>query len=247
MQSNPLEFLAGGGSALAEPETARLPLSNPNAEIAASLPGVIERSGSDVRERLLQVSAEYFARDGFNRTSVREICRAARANVASIRYYFGSKLGLYRELLMGSVRTAIEMHPMPVFDAREDAVAGIRRWVIHMINLKLRDGFQEALMCRLIEHEMNDPSPALDEVVDLLFAPFHVEMEKSIAQLFDYELTDAQLRHLSLQLTTICFQYAQRRNVLHRMKFNLPATAEEFENLVDYVTKFFIGGAKAVA
>lgn len=246
MQSNTLDYMT---SALAEPHH-ELATGNVNAEIAARLAPLAEggdRHSTDVRDRLLHVSAEFFARDGFNRTSVREICRAARANVASIRYYFGSKLGLYRELLMNSVRTAIELHPMPVLDENESPENGIRKWVAHLIHLKLCDGFEDVLMCRLISHEMHDPSPALDDVVDLLFAPFHREMEKAIAKLFPGEISADTRQHLSLQLTALCFQYAQRRNVLHRMNFNLPSTAEELEDLVNYVTKFFIAGAKAVA
>src|SRR5262245_1943802 len=57
-------------------------------------------SGRDreTRERLLKTAARLFAERGFKRVTVRDICRAARANVAAVNYHFGDKEGLYREV-----------------------------------------------------------------------------------------------------------------------------------------------------
>ena len=46
------------------------------------------------RARLLAAAGRLFADRGFKKVTVREICRAARANVAAINYHFGDKLGL---------------------------------------------------------------------------------------------------------------------------------------------------------
>ena len=55
------------------------------------------------RARLLAAAERLFADRGFKKVTVREICRAARANVAAINYHFGDKLGLYREVLQLSL------------------------------------------------------------------------------------------------------------------------------------------------
>lgn len=54
------------------------------------------------RERLLKAAAAVFAKDGFEKASLRAICLKAKANVASVKYYFGSKEGLYREVFLSS-------------------------------------------------------------------------------------------------------------------------------------------------
>src|SRR5262249_12646844 len=51
------------------------------------------------RARLLKAAERLFADRGFRNVTVREICRAARANVAAVNYHFGDKLGLYRQVL----------------------------------------------------------------------------------------------------------------------------------------------------
>ncbi len=47
------------------------------------------------RQRLIEVAVEVFSELGFEGASTRTIVERAQANLVSIPYYFGSKLGLY--------------------------------------------------------------------------------------------------------------------------------------------------------
>jgi AcrR family transcriptional regulator len=58
-------------------------------------------SAGNVRERLLEAARELFLRYGYRAVSSRQIGAAAGVNFAMIRYYFGGKPGLYREILQG--------------------------------------------------------------------------------------------------------------------------------------------------
>jgi AcrR family transcriptional regulator len=49
------------------------------------------------REALLEEAKKLFCENGFDGTSVRDICQSANVNVSSIKYHFGDKEGLYRE------------------------------------------------------------------------------------------------------------------------------------------------------
>jgi TetR/AcrR family transcriptional regulator len=65
----------------------------------------------DVREKLLGAARDLFLRYGYRAVSSRQIAAAAGANVAMIRYYFGGKPGLYREIcngVIGPVRARID-------------------------------------------------------------------------------------------------------------------------------------------
>jgi AcrR family transcriptional regulator len=64
-----------------------------------------------VRENLLSTARELFLRYGYRAVSSRQIATAAGANVAMIRYYFGGKPGLYREIcnaLIQPIRAGID-------------------------------------------------------------------------------------------------------------------------------------------
>ncbi len=55
----------------------------------------------DVRDALMNAARDLFLRYGYRNVSSRQIAIAAGANVAMIRYYFGGKPGLYKEMLQG--------------------------------------------------------------------------------------------------------------------------------------------------
>jgi TetR/AcrR family transcriptional regulator len=59
--------------------------------------------GEDVRQALLGAARALFLKYGYRAVSSRQIAAAAGANTAMIRYYFGGKPGLYREMLEGVV------------------------------------------------------------------------------------------------------------------------------------------------
>lgn len=54
-----------------------------------------------VRDRILAVARERFARRGFDATSVRDITSRAKVNLGAITYHFGSKDALFHEVLRG--------------------------------------------------------------------------------------------------------------------------------------------------
>ena len=75
-----------------------------------------DEAGACTRGRLLDAAEELFALKGFPATSVREITRAGRCNLAAVNYHFGGKHQLYREVFR---RRLAEM--------REERIASIHR------------------------------------------------------------------------------------------------------------------------
>lgn len=55
--------------------------------------------GEETRERILAVAEEYFARQGYEATSVAEICRQAGVSKGAFFHYFPTKQAIFLELL----------------------------------------------------------------------------------------------------------------------------------------------------
>jgi AcrR family transcriptional regulator len=54
---------------------------------------------TDKREQILEAAEELFAAKGFEGTSIRELARKAKINIAMVSYYFGSKENLLTALV----------------------------------------------------------------------------------------------------------------------------------------------------
>ena len=70
---------------------------------------------SATTERILAAAGPAFAERGYEATTVREICRAARVNVASINYHFGDKERLYIEAVKQAHSIRLEEVPTPAW------------------------------------------------------------------------------------------------------------------------------------
>jgi len=113
-----------------------------------------------VKERLLSAARPLFSQKGFDRTSVREIARAAGANAAAVSYYFGGKEGLYRAVLE-AIWTELERH-FGKFMSRDrspmERIEGFVRglFAFHAANPSL---------IRFINRELADPTPCFETVI----------------------------------------------------------------------------------
>lgn len=54
----------------------------------------------DTRTAIMEATLELFAEKGYEAVSIRQIAKAANTNIALISYYFGSKEGLFKEILI---------------------------------------------------------------------------------------------------------------------------------------------------
>jgi AcrR family transcriptional regulator len=120
---------------------------------------------TETRARLLKAATRLFADRGFKKVTVRDICRAARANVAAVNYHFGDKLGLYREVMQSAIDAMRGTN-----DAARLAGEGqppeeqLRRYISIFVHRVLPPGHDT--VHKLINREMNDPTPALDALVE---------------------------------------------------------------------------------
>lgn len=53
--------------------------------------------------RILETALDLFATSGYEKTSVREICQAAGITKPTLYYFYGSKEGVYRALVLGAM------------------------------------------------------------------------------------------------------------------------------------------------
>jgi AcrR family transcriptional regulator len=140
--------------------------------------------------RLLDAAVELFAANGFHGTSIRDIAERAGANVAAGHYHYGSKEGLYLEVLRAQfalVRDLLDRggatRPAPALRraSRREIVALLEKRIRTMLEMLL--GPPPAPHGALMLREMCDPTDAMPMIVAEFIAPQTREMEQIVARL----------------------------------------------------------------
>ncbi len=133
----------------------------------------------DTRERLIEAALLVFAEKGFDMAGVREICETAGTNVASVRYHFADKAGLYRETLRAAQVETFKARTMP--ETSEDAEADLLSWITWFLATihSVRGQPFGLLMMR----EMLNPTDALDFMAEMGARPIHGHLTRLIERI----------------------------------------------------------------
>jgi AcrR family transcriptional regulator len=198
----------------------------------------------ETRARLLAAGERLFGERGFKRVTVREICRAARANVAAVNYHFGDKLGLYREVLRGAIEAMRATN-----DAAREAGQGqtpeeeLRRYIHVFLQRVLTPG-REGIH-RIITREMNDPTPLLDDLVEQGVRPRIEYLSTLIARILGCGPDDQRVLRCvgSVQAQAVAYF---PNPIAERLGFAFEATPAQIKKAAAHIATFSIAGVRAV-
>jgi AcrR family transcriptional regulator len=200
----------------------------------------------ETRARLLTAAEQLFADRGFKKVTVRDICRAARANVASVNYHFGDKLGLYREVMQSAIDRIRATNDV----AREaghgrSAEERLRRSIVIFVTRLLTSSSET--VHRLIHREVTDPTPALDALVEQAIRPRVEYLAGVIAEILGCSPSDARVRRsvASIQVQSIAYM---PHPIPTRIGLTIrPTSRRQIEAIADHIAEFSVGGILRIA
>ena len=199
---------------------------------------------TETRGRLLTAAERLFADRGFKKVTVRDICRAARANVAAVNYHFGDKLALYREVLQSATDGMRATN-----DAARQAGVGqspeeqLRRYISIYVHRVLTPG--NDTIHKVINREMNDPTPALDTLVEQGVRPRVEYLSGLIAAIIDREPTDQAVLRCVASVQAQTLSYLPNPIAARLGLVNKPTPAN-LDGIAAHIAEFSLAGVHAV-
>lgn len=199
---------------------------------------------SETRERLLKAAARLFADRGFKKVTVRDICRAARANVAAVNYHFGDKLGLYREVMQSAIDGMRGTN-----DAARLAGAGqppeeqLRRYISIFVHRVLPPGHDT--VHKLLTREMNDPTPALDALIEQGLRPRIEYLSGLIAAIIGCGADDPRVLRCVASLQAQFLVYLPNP-IAARLGMVARPTPAQLDEIARHIADFSLAGVQAV-
>lgn len=146
------------------------------------------------RQALIEAGLHLFGAKGFAATSTREIAQAARANIASIAYHFGSKEGLRQAIadnVAATMRGVIDQafgDPVVLPDgdplARRQAAKAALGSAIDRMAQFLFASPMGAMIPRFVLREMTELSPSFDALYQGVFSLFTARPQEVRLRLF---------------------------------------------------------------
>ncbi len=199
----------------------------------------------ETRARLLAEAERLFAERGFKGVTVREICRAAGANVAAVNYHFGDKAGLYREVL----RPAVEAMRESIERARAAGEGRppeerLRLAIVGFLQLAQSPG--NMILHRLIHWEVLEPTPALDLFVDEGVRPRIAHLSEIVAEMIGTTPSDERVLRCvgSIQSQMMMFL---PNPIAERLGSRGNRSAAKVEQaIVRHIVAFSIAGVRAI-
>lgn len=130
----------------------------------------------DARTRLIDAAIVLFADKGYEGTSVRDLAKTARVNVAAVSYHFGSKDALYTEALRACLAPCAEMRERMQMHLDTARRRKTRKAAEEALRACIQD-FLEVLISpaarhsHLVMREQSEGKPRFEPIIREFFQP----------------------------------------------------------------------------
>jgi len=115
------------------------------------------------KKRILEAAKECFALNGYNNTSVRQICEVADVNLALVSYYYGSKENLFYAVIQ---RLSEDVRHLFGSEPISNPVEALEQYIHQFLHTRNED----RLFHMILKHELSSDS-VLKEAINPILTP----------------------------------------------------------------------------
>jgi len=208
-----------------------------------------ETENATTREKVFFAAVRLFAKHGYERTTVRDICReAGTSNATAVNYYFDSKMKLYKSILnlmfadsLRRKKEQEETHPSSGLTAEQR----LRRFLSIMVEVGFSNHPLAKDITAIIFREMMAPSKFLDDLVARFARQDNDELYAIIHEILGEHAPEAVVRDSLASVISQVYYYLAFWPIFIRVYPDHPGIDNYREQLVDHVTRFSLAGLKA--
>ena len=204
------------------------------------------------RDRLFRAAIHVFAERGYQAATVREICRRAEANVASVNYYFGDKESLYGQVVATIFRSSIDART-PHLPRDAAPVDRLRTYIRSSFEDILpgtyeNEGFDEQecrAMGTIFMMEVARPTKILDDIVADYIAPDCEELADIIRVFVGADASQDMVEMCAGSVISQVLHYYYSYPIIQRLTPDEGAFCGDkqfLEYAVRHVLEFSLGG-----
>ena len=205
---------------------------------------ILRQDTARTQKNLLTAASEIFAEKGFRDSTIAEISKRARTNVAAINYHFGDKETLYREAWRHSFRESIKNYPP---DGGVDTNATPEHRLVGQVTALLRRITDNGNIEFSIAHqELAKPTGLLEEVMHEEFEPLQQRTESLVREILGPYNSEIQVRFCATSLISQCvlpsfINRIEKRETNDKGSWRIA----DIESYAEHVVRFSLAGMGA--
>ncbi|ENY70823.1 TetR family transcriptional regulator [Aeromonas diversa CDC 2478-85] len=196
---------------------------------------------SDARERLIQAALNLFSRQDYRQVSTRALAREAGVDAALIRYYFGSKGGLFEQMVRETLSPVVQRLRQL---SREETPSDLAGFMALYYDIMLPHPGLPRLVVRVLQETPGgEAHRAMLSVFDEIIEHSHQGFDRLLGARLESG-TDPELARLSL-VSLMVFPLIAPPVLMAR--FGLSLTPEGMRPLIEHNTRLLTEGLCAPA
>ena len=206
---------------------------------------VMKTKSGKTRERLLTAASRIFAEQGFQESTIADICERAETNIASVNYHFGDKERLYLEAWRYAFNQELDNHPsdggIPEAAPAEQRLAGRIRSLI------ARVADDNSYSFAIINKEMAQPTRLLADILEKEINPQRLQMLALLKECLGQAATEQHIHYCHTSIMGQCFQLLRLKHMQSARNFpHYPGDLSDSKAFAEHVVQFSLAGIQAI-
>ena len=203
------------------------------------------KDGKKRKAQLLKAATKVFAEKGFRDTTISDISRSARANVASVNYYYGSKVDLYAEVWKNAFHKVSETYPLDGGLGQEATAQERLKALIRSFLHRMLDSGALGHAGQILLTELASPTDAIELVKKDAIMPLRKKLKDIIKGLLGDDAPEDQIALCTMSVIHQCLAFGMRRGKIPPVIESMSGQ-KLFDALVEHITLFSKAGIEAV-
>lgn len=194
------------------------------------------------RSAIIEAAGELFAEKGFNGVTVRDITNKAQANLSALNYHFGTKEGLYHEVVLDACKANALTPQQREQLLAIDPVKALYVLVDEVVREYRKQGSTNWRLV-IITRESRNPSFAFDDVVKDYYIPESNFIAEIIGRAVHKTPTDDQVRFALITMLALTETFGLYDQLVGAIAPGFDAHAKDGEGLATRIVHLILKAA----
>jgi AcrR family transcriptional regulator len=197
-------------------------------------------AAQETRRKLIDAGGEVFAERGLHAATLQEITNRAGVNKAAVNYHFRDKLELYAAVVRHCLSLADGPGPRELTGPPEDRL----RALITRVMKDILDPSKPPWRAAIINHEMAQPTAALDAVMEELIEPRVRRQRDIVRRILGPRASEEKVARVTLSIVAQCLIYLHDRRIMARLHPALAQDDSRPEEIAHHIAEFSLAALR---